>query len=105
MTSITITMTMMMMAMTMTMKVMLKVTMTVTMKVMLKVVLKVMLKVMCTRGSHWKDLNGIDRLSWRLDDEPSTSADVWIFMIIRIPMMDNGFFYHTHYDQHDDDEV
>ena len=34
-----------------------------------------MLKVMCTRGSHWKDLNGIDRLGWRLDDVPSTTAE------------------------------
>ena len=60
-----------------------------TMMMAMTMMLKVMLKVMCTRGSHWKDLNGIDRLSRRLDDEPSTSAVVWIFMIIRIPMMDN----------------
>ena len=33
------------------------------------------LKTMPTRGSHWKDLNGIDRLGWRLDDVPSTTAE------------------------------
>ena len=41
-----------------------------------------MLKVMCTRGSHWKDLNGIDRLGRRLDDEPSPSAVVLSIIII-----------------------
>ena len=58
-----------------------------TMMISMKVMSKVMLKVMCTRGSHWKDLNGIDRLGRRLDYEPSTSAVlsiriIMIFMII-----------------------
>ena len=44
---------------------------------MLKVMTMTMIMMMmCTRGSHWKDLNGIDRLGRRLDEVPSTSTVV-----------------------------
>ena len=60
----------MLMMMTVIVMMMLK-AMTVRMTLML-----MRMMMLNTRGSHWKDLNGIDRLGRRLDDVPSTSAVV-----------------------------